>query len=107
MSELHVACDLADLEPNKPVAVDIAGEPVAVVKQGDEIYAIRDVCSHAEVPLSEGDVGPGPHISCWLHGSEFDLRTGDPDAPPAFEPVPVFETSVESREGKDVVMVAI
>ena len=107
MTELHVACDLADLEPDSPLAVNLGGEPIAVVLQGDQVYAIRDVCSHAEVALSQGDVGPGPHISCWLHGSEFDLRTGGPDAPPAVEPVPVYETRVEARDGREVVLVAV
>ena len=40
-------------------------------------YAIADECSHAAIPLSEGDVGDG-EIECYLHGSRFDLRTGEP-----------------------------
>ena len=66
---------------------------MAVVKVGDEVFAIEDVCSHAEVPLSEGEIS-GCTIECELHGSRFDLRTGKPTGPPATRPVPVFETSV-------------
>lgn len=107
MSEFVEACELNALVADRPLALTVAGEPIALVKQGNEVYAIADVCSHAEVPLSEGEVGPGPHISCWLHGSEFDLRTGEPDAPPAFEPVRVFETKIETRDGKQLVSVRI
>ena len=107
MSQYVEVCDLASLTEEKPLAVVAGGQPIAVVKQGTDVYAIHDVCSHAEVPLSEGEVGPGPHISCWLHGSEFDLRTGEPDAPPAFEPVVVYETQIEDRDGKQVVCVRI
>ena len=58
-----------------------------MVRDGDEVFAIHDVCSHADVPLSEGDV-EDCQIECWLHGSRFDLRTGKPVGLPATDPVP-------------------
>jgi 3-phenylpropionate/trans-cinnamate dioxygenase ferredoxin subunit len=48
------------------------------------------------VPLSEGDVEDCT-LECWLHGSRFDLRTGQPTGLPATVPVPVFP--VEIRDG--------
>ena len=59
-------------------------------------YAIYDECSHAAVPLSEGEVD-GCTLECWLHGSRFDLRTGEPTGLPATVPVPVYP--VEIRDG--------
>ena len=44
--------------------------------EDDNFYAIYDECSHAAVALSEGEVD-GCTLECWLHGSRFDLRTGD------------------------------
>ena len=67
---------------------------VAVVRDGEEWYAIYDECSHAAIPLSEGDV-EGNEIECWLHGSRFDLRTGKPVNLPATEPVQTFPTTIE------------
>nr|WP_279579325.1 non-heme iron oxygenase ferredoxin subunit [Fodinicola feengrottensis] len=55
------------------------------------------MCSHAEVPLSEGDV-EGCTIECWLHGSQFDLRTGKPTGPPATEAVPTYETRISDGD---------
>jgi 3-phenylpropionate/trans-cinnamate dioxygenase ferredoxin component len=54
------------------------------------------VCSHAAFPLSDGCVRRGAHpaIECLLHGSRFDLRTGQPDRPPATEPITVLPVSV-------------
>jgi len=75
----------------------VAGEPVAVVRAEGEVYAIRDVCSHAEVPLSEGEVYDHT-IECWLHGSCFDLRTGKPTGYPATEPVPVYPVKIEGDD---------
>ena len=43
--------------------------------------------------LSEGDV-TGCEIECWLHGSSFDLRTGEPLSLPATVPVPVYPVIV-------------
>jgi nitrite reductase/ring-hydroxylating ferredoxin subunit len=96
------ACALSDLSDGEPLAVEIGGEPVAIVRTDGEVYAIRDVCSHAEVALSEGEVD-GCTIECWLHGSRFDLRTGKPTSMPATEPVPVYPVKIEG----DDVLVAI
>ena len=94
------ACALADVAPGSALAVDVDGVAVAVVRNGDDVYAIYDECSHAAIPLSEGDV-EGCEIECWLHGSRFDLRTGKPSGPPATEPVPTYPVRVE---GDDVLV---
>jgi 3-phenylpropionate/trans-cinnamate dioxygenase ferredoxin component len=96
------ACALSDLADDEPLSVELNDEPVAIVKACGDVYAIRDVCSHAEVPLSEGEVD-GCTIECWLHGSRFDLRTGKPTGMPATEPVPVYPVKIED----DDVLVAV
>jgi 3-phenylpropionate/trans-cinnamate dioxygenase ferredoxin subunit len=94
------ACSLGELEDGTPLKATVDGLDVAVVRHGDEVFAIEDECSHAAVPLSEGDVD-GCTIECFLHGSRFDLRTGKPTGPPATEPVPVFAVQVN---GDDVLV---
>ncbi|MCB9415302.1 MAG: Rieske 2Fe-2S domain-containing protein, partial [Actinobacteria bacterium] len=59
---------LADLRPGQPRRVVIDDVPIALVRVDDEVFAVNDVCSHAEVSLSEGEVS-GCQIECWLHGS--------------------------------------
>jgi 3-phenylpropionate/trans-cinnamate dioxygenase ferredoxin subunit len=102
MTEYLRACALTDVAEGETLGVEVAGEPVAIVRTRGEVFAIRDVCSHAEVPLSEGDVD-GCTVECWLHGSRFDLRTGKPTGMPATEPVPVYPVKIEG----DDVLVAI
>lgn len=97
---LHRACALAELTPDLPLRVDVADREVALVRHGEELFAIEDECSHAAVALSEGDVDDCT-IECWLHGSRFDLRTGAPTGLPATEPVPVFPVTLE---GDDVLV---
>jgi len=97
------ACTVADLASGADLAVDLqapSGNSVAVVRDGDDFYASDDECSHASIPLSEGEV-EGCEIECWLHGSRFDLRTGKPSGPPATEPVAVYAVQVD---GDDVLV---
>ena len=69
--------------------VMVGGTAVAVVHAEDGFHALDDRCSHADVSLAEGEV-EGCTIECWLHGSAFDLSTGQPLTPPATRPVKVY-----------------
>ncbi|MBX6356086.1 MAG: non-heme iron oxygenase ferredoxin subunit [Micromonosporaceae bacterium] len=90
-------CSTEDVPKGTTLAVSVDGVDIAIVHGEDDVfYAIYDECSHQEVPLSEGDVD-GHTVECWLHGSRFDLRTGQPTGLPATEPVPVYP--VEVRDG--------
>lgn len=92
-------CRVEDIAPDTAQRFVVDGTAVAVVRIGDDFYAIGDRCSHAEVSLSEGEVDPGDrHIECWKHGSRFSLETGEPDTLPATRPVPVFSVRVEDGE---------
>jgi 3-phenylpropionate/trans-cinnamate dioxygenase ferredoxin subunit len=91
------ACSLAELLPDTAVTANVDGEDVALVRVGDDVYAIRDECSHASVALSEGDV-EGCEIECFLHGSRFDLRTGKPVTFPATQAVPVYPVTVDGDD---------
>lgn len=89
----HDACALRDLVDGRPLGVDIDGTAVCLVRLAGEVFAVHDECTHAAVPLSEGDVEAGA-IECWLHGSRFDLRTGAVLNPPAVKPVAVYGAQV-------------
>ncbi|ACY97792.1 MULTISPECIES: non-heme iron oxygenase ferredoxin subunit [Thermomonospora] len=90
-------CALEDIPEDGALAVEIDDTPVALVRTGGEVFALHDVCSHAEVALSEGEVYDGA-IECWLHGSCFDLRTGKPTNPPASAPVPTYRVRVSDGQ---------
>ncbi|MFZ3469487.1 bifunctional 3-phenylpropionate/cinnamic acid dioxygenase ferredoxin subunit [Streptomyces sp. 4.24] len=88
------ACALSELEEDTPKRVELDGTPVSLVSTAGEVFAINDICSHANVSLSEGEV-EDCMIECWLHGSAFDLRTGKPSGLPATRPVPVYPVKIE------------
>ena len=100
MSGFRRVCSIFDLDEGKVLTAEVEGEPVAIVSSQDSVFAIRDVCSHASVPLSEGEVEDCA-IECWLHGSRFDLRTGEPLGPPATRWVPVYTVTID---GEDVLV---
>ena len=91
----HELFPIDELEPGSARRVEIADRVVAVVRIDDDVYAIGDTCSHAEVSLSEGWVEPDDcAIECVAHGALFDLQTGEPLSLPATRAVPVYEVSV-------------
>ncbi|MDQ1624657.1 MAG: 3-phenylpropionate/trans-cinnamate dioxygenase ferredoxin component [Actinomycetota bacterium] len=100
MGEFVRACALEDVEDGGAVRVMFGNLPVAIVRSNGDVYAIHDVCSHANVALSEGEVDDQT-IECWLHGSRFDLVTGRPTGLPATQPVPVYPVKID---GDDVLV---
>ncbi len=96
MSELVLLCSVGDVEPDSAKRVDVEGLRLAVVRIGDDWYAIADRCSHADESLSEGDVWPEEReLECPKHGSTFSLLTGEPQTLPATRAVPIYEVRVE------------
>jgi len=94
------ACSLDEIPEEGAHRVVLDGIPICLARSQGEVFAINDVCSHADVSLSEGDVEDGT-IECWLHGSRFDLRTGKPCGLPATKPVATYSVVVE---GDDVIV---
>ena len=84
----------ASLVSGKPVRIEKDGESICVARIGDEVFAIGDTCSHSDASLSEGDITDFK-IECWLHGAEFDLRSGEALTPPAVMPVKKYSVRVD------------
>lgn len=91
------ACALDEVTPDQGLAVTVGDLEVVVARDGDEVFALQNECSHAAVALSEGEVADC-QIECWLHGSMFDLRTGKPTNLPATEPVATFPVDVRGSD---------
>jgi 3-phenylpropionate/trans-cinnamate dioxygenase ferredoxin component len=91
------ACATSEVPADEALAVRIGALDLAVARDGDDFYAVQDLCTHAAVALSEGEVADCT-IECWLHGSTFDLRTGKPTNLPATEPVATFPVEVRGAD---------
>lgn len=91
---------LDDLPQGTPVIGHAHGEPVVLVRRGDEVHAVGARCSHYHGPLEEGIV-VGETLRCPWHHARFDLRTGEALCAPALSPIGCYE--VERRNGLVVV----
>jgi 3-phenylpropionate/trans-cinnamate dioxygenase ferredoxin subunit len=104
MGDTVTLCRRDELAPGSARRFDVDGHRVALVRIGDDFYAIGDECSHADYSLSEGDVWEDEReIECPKHGSTFSLLSGEPLTLPATRPVPVYEVVIED----DVVKVVL
>ncbi len=91
------ACALDEIPEEGAIRVVLDGIAICVARSEGEVFAINDVCSHADVSLSEGEVEDGT-VECWLHGSTFDLRTGKPTCLPAVKPVATYPVVIEGDD---------
>ena len=88
---------VADVPRGGLLAVGLkSGERVCLVRVNGEVYAVEDRCTHADTPLSEGEMVEDYVIECMLHGAQFDVRDGKVVLPPAEAPLPVYEVKVEN-----------
>jgi nitrite reductase/ring-hydroxylating ferredoxin subunit len=85
-----------DVPPGSATVVDVKGIEVALINSGGEYYAIGNECTHAGGSLGEGDLVEENQIECPLHGSVFDVTTGEVVNGPADEPVPSYEVKVDN-----------
>ncbi|HVN51426.1 MAG TPA: non-heme iron oxygenase ferredoxin subunit [Acidimicrobiales bacterium] len=95
-------CAVSDVAPGTARQFVVDGQKIAVVRIGDDWYAIGDTCTHQRISLADGEVHPETReIECWKHGSCFSLETGEPSSLPATKAEPVYQMRVH---GEDVLV---
>jgi len=88
MNWIDVAAE-QDVADGECLGVHLNGTPIALVREGDKIHALHDLCTHGAARLSEGYVENGC-IECPLHQGLFDLATGAPRSAPVTEAVKIY-----------------
>ena len=97
---MSVATTLSALKENSPQEFEVDGIDVVLVRTDGEVFAVGATCTHAEVPMVDGEV-VDCGLECYMHGAMFDLHTGKPLSLPATEPVPVYPVTID---GDDVLV---
>src|SRR5258708_3256475 len=87
--DLSLGVEFGGLVENEPLLGHFDGEPVILVRQGEQVFATGAVCTHYSGPLAEGLV-VGETIRCPWHHARFSLRTGEAEGAPALNPVSWF-----------------
>ena len=84
---------LDEVEPGKVKVFNLGQEAIALCNVDGKIYAVKDVCTHDDGPLGDGDL-EGYNIVCPRHGAEFDVRTGKVVQMPAVVDIPAYPIRV-------------
>ncbi len=87
---------IEELEEGIPYGVVLGdGEQVCLVRVGEAVHCMQDRCSHADFPMSDGEMVDDHVIECPLHGAQFDVRDGQALEAPADEPLVVYEVRID------------
>jgi MocE subfamily Rieske [2Fe-2S] domain protein len=97
MTDFVKVAKIEDIPNGEALQVEAGGETLALVKVGEDVYCIHDICTHEHAHLSEGFC-EGTEIECPLHGSIFDVRTGEVKSLPATEDIKTYPVKVEDGE---------
>ena len=73
--EFTAAVAVADVPDGTPTKIMFGTTAVVLVRRGDVVHALKETCSHAGGPLSEGEL-KGDTITCPWHFSTFRLTDG-------------------------------
>ena len=96
---LERLCTVNDVADGEARRFELGKVAIAVVRLGDDWYAIGDRCTHQDISLSEGEVlADSLELECWKHGSCFSLVDGQPHALPATKPVPTYSLTIEGDD---------
>jgi nitrite reductase/ring-hydroxylating ferredoxin subunit/uncharacterized membrane protein len=93
--------DLSELPEATPTKMRAGVNDLVVVRVGDAIHAMHNVCAHAGGPLSEGTVVDGC-IQCPWHASRFRLEDGTAIRGPTVYDQPVYEVRAADAGGYEV-----
>lgn len=78
--------------------VSLGDTDILLANVGGTVYALSDICTHAECSISEGGILEGTEVECPCHGSRFDVTTGEVTRPPAVEALQVYRVSVKNGD---------
>jgi 3-phenylpropionate/trans-cinnamate dioxygenase ferredoxin subunit len=76
MAEWVEVAGIDELEEGKMKAVTAAGRELVLARAGSTYYAADNRCPHMGGKLAQGELN-GTIITCPLHGSQFDLSSGE------------------------------
>lgn len=97
MGEFVTVAKSSDVAEGDLASGEAGGKTVALANVSGTIYAFDDTCTHEQCSLSEGDLS-GTTLTCYCHGSQFDVTSGEVVGPPATEPVQTYPVRLEGED---------
>jgi len=93
VADFRKIASLAELPLGSTRRIEIEGLVIALVRCEEGVFAVDDLCTHAEASLCDGLLD-GCELECPLHAARFDVRNGKVTAPPAFEDLQTYPVRV-------------
>jgi 3-phenylpropionate/trans-cinnamate dioxygenase ferredoxin subunit len=97
MSRFFMAARVGDVSPGGMKRVDIGTRRILIANVGGQFFAVDDTCTHEDASLSSGALR-GEWVKCPLHGSRFNVRTGEVMEEPATESLATYPVRIEADE---------
>jgi 3-phenylpropionate/trans-cinnamate dioxygenase ferredoxin subunit len=97
MSRFFMAARVGEVSPGGMKRVDIGPRRILLANVGGRFYAVDDTCTHEDASLSSGALR-GEWVKCPLHGSCFNVRTGEVVEEPASEKLATYPVRIEANE---------
>jgi len=95
MSDFTRVASTSEIPNGKMKKVMVGSQQVLVSNVKGKYYAIGNVCTHLGGPLDRG-ILEGREVQCPLHGSHFDVTSGEVKRGPATSPEPVYDIKIEA-----------
>lgn len=94
---------LAQLPPGKMICVQAPdGRRLLLANVEGAVHAADEMCTHEDAPLCTGSL-KSHYVKCPLHGSRFDLTTGEAMEDPADAPLRIYPVRIEN----DAILVSL
>lgn len=93
---ITIAID-SELADNARKAIVVEKTPILLFKTDGTYYAIHNVCTHENLPLTEG-VLENDTLICPFHGASFCIKTGDVKSAPAFADLKTYPVRIEHHQ---------
>ncbi len=89
--------DEDELAPGQMKRVQAAGQRLLLCNADGKLHVVDEMCSHEDYSLFLGCIQNG-RIKCSLHGSYFDLETGQPETEPADEAICTYPVKIRDKK---------
>ena len=85
-----------DIPLGKTLCVELDGREVLLCHTSEGLYAVDNLCSHADARLCEGKL-KGQRILCPMHGAAFDVRDGSALSRPASVALQTYPVKIDGE----------
>jgi len=91
------ACKKDEVASGELFSFDHNEKKILLANLDGKLYATDRICTHEEADLSTGMLSE-EGVRCPLHLSVFNLQTGEPQNPPAENPLKTYNVKIDQNE---------